>query len=67
MPYQVSKVKGGYKVKSPNHPQGFSKAPQTARQAHIQQWIIQKSTGEDASGKKVAKPSQKIGVKRSKK
>lgn len=66
MPYEVRKVKGGgSKVFSPGHPEGFSKKPQTARQAHIQAWIIQKNTGENAAGKKVAKP-QKIGVKRGK-
>jgi hypothetical protein len=66
MPYKVSKVDHGFRVTSPNHPQGFSKKPQTKKQAAIQAWIIQRSTGENAAGKKVAQPQKKIGVKRSK-
>ena len=65
VPYKVVKVKGGSKVVSPNHPHGFSKKPQTAKQAHIQQWIIEKNSGEDSSGKKTG-GAKKIGVKRGK-
>jgi hypothetical protein len=46
-------VKGGYKTVSPNHPQGFSKSPQTKKEASIQKWIIEKNTKEGDSGKKV--------------
>jgi hypothetical protein len=37
MPYKVSKVKGGFKATSPNHPKGFSKKPQTKAKARAQQ------------------------------
>lgn len=53
MPYKVSKVKGGYKVTTPNHPQGMSKKPQTARQAYAQKAAIEHSTGENDAGEKV--------------
>ena len=34
MPYKIKKFgKGGYKVTSPNHPGGFSKKPQSKKQA----------------------------------
>ena len=65
MPYKVVKVKGGSKVVSPNHPQGFSKKPQTAKEVHIQQWIIEKNSGENSAGKKTS-GAKKIGVKRGK-
>lgn len=68
MPYKISKVKGGYKATSPNHPQGFSKKPQTKKEAAIQKWIIEKNTGESDSGAKKpqAQAKPQIGVKRSK-
>jgi ribosomal protein S6 len=33
MPYKIKKFGKGYKTVSPNHPQGFSKAPQSKKQA----------------------------------
>lgn len=45
MPYKIKKVKGGYKVTSPNHPKGFSKAPQSIKKAKAQIGIL-KSKGE---------------------
>jgi hypothetical protein len=36
MPYEVKKRGPGYKVTSPNHPQGFSKKPMTLREAKLQ-------------------------------
>lgn len=44
MPYKLSEVKGGFKVKSPNHPQGFSKKPMTKRQAYQQLKAIMAQT-----------------------
>jgi hypothetical protein len=40
MPYRVSKKGGGYKVTSPNHPQGFSKKPLSKERARKQQAAI---------------------------
>jgi hypothetical protein len=57
MPYSISQSGSGYKVTTPNHPQGFSKKPQTKKQASIQKWIIEQRTGETDSG-------AKIGIKR---
>lgn len=44
MPYKVKKDKGGYKVTSPNHPQGFSKKPQSKKQAEAQRRAIEANT-----------------------
>jgi hypothetical protein len=44
MPYELRKVKGGTKVVSPNHPQGFSKKPQTLRMAKAQLRAIYANT-----------------------
>ncbi len=60
MPYKISKSGSGFKVTTPNHPQGFSKHPQTEKQAAIQKWIIEKRTGETDSG-------AKIGIRRDQK
>ena len=63
MPYDVSKVKGGFRVTSAKHPQGFSKSPQTAKEAHIQKWIIEKSmAGKEGGG---GSSPKKVGVKKS--
>ncbi len=52
MPYKVSPVKGGgFKVTSPNHPQGFSKKPQTKEQAEKQAVAI-RINAKDGKGKK---------------
>jgi hypothetical protein len=41
VPYKVSPQKGGgFKVTSPNHPQGFSKMPQSKAQAMKQMVAI---------------------------
>lgn len=41
MPYKITPQKGGgFKVTSPNHPQGFSKKSQTKAQAAKQQTAI---------------------------
>lgn len=58
MPYKITKKGSGYKVTTPGHPQGFSKAPQSKQQAIKQMIAIKMNTGEDSSGKK------KIGVKK---
>jgi hypothetical protein len=42
MPYDVKKVKGGFKVYSPHGPK--SKKPMTLRQAHAQQRAIYANT-----------------------
>ena len=43
MPYSIRKVKGGAKVKSPNH-LGFSKKPMTMRMAKAQMRAIMMNT-----------------------
>lgn len=53
MPYKVSKKGSGYKVTTPNHPQGFSKKAQTAKEAYAQKAAIEHSTGENDKGEKV--------------
>jgi hypothetical protein len=45
MPYKKKKVAGGYKVTSPNHPQGFSKKPLSAKKAEAQRKAIYANTG----------------------
>ena len=62
MPYKISRSGSGFKVTSPNHPQGFSKEPQTKKAAAIQAWIIKRKTGEDGGGG--GSPPKKIGVKK---
>lgn len=44
MPYKIKKFKGGEKVTSPNHPQGFSKKPQSHAEAAAQMRAIQANT-----------------------
>jgi hypothetical protein len=44
MPYKLREAKGGYKVVSPNHPQGFSKKPMTHREAVAQLRAIMVNT-----------------------
>ena len=44
MPYKLKECKGGVKVTSPNHPQGFSKKPLTRLQALAQLRAIQVNT-----------------------
>lgn len=36
MPYKLRQVGEGFKIKSPNHPQGFSKKPMTLKNARAQ-------------------------------
>ncbi len=36
MPYKLQRVGEGFKVKSPNHPKGFSKKPMSLRMARMQ-------------------------------
>lgn len=36
MPYKIKKFDGGYKVVTPNHPQGFSKKPMSKERAKRQ-------------------------------
>lgn len=45
MPYSIRQVKGGVKVVSPNHPQGFSKKPLSMRNAKEQLRVIYSQTG----------------------
>lgn len=45
MPYKVKKVKGGYKVTSPNHPKGLSKKPMSKAKARKMQKAIYAKTG----------------------
>ncbi len=65
MPYKLKKVKGGTKVVSPNHPQGFSSKPQSKEMARKQFVAIMIHTGENKAGKKVA--PKKVGFKKGKK
>jgi len=44
VPYKIKKFGKGEKVVSPNHPQGFSKKPQTPEQAKKQMAAIQINT-----------------------
>lgn len=44
MPYKISKKGGGEKVTSPNHPQGFSKKPQSHAKATAQLRAIEANT-----------------------
>ena len=44
MPYKLRKMKGGEKVTSPNHPNGFSKKPLTHRDAVAQLRAIMANT-----------------------
>lgn len=44
MPYSLKKIKQGYKVVSPNHPQGFSKKKMTLRMAKMQLRAIMMNT-----------------------
>jgi len=47
MPYKLKKMKGGEKVTSPNHPNGFSKKPLKHRDAVKQlRAILLKTKGE---------------------
>lgn len=44
MPYSLRRIKGGVKVVTPNHPNGFSKKPMTLRKAKAQLRAIMIST-----------------------
>jgi hypothetical protein len=44
MPYKLKRFGKGTKVVSPNHPQGFSKKPQTLRMAKKQMRAIYANT-----------------------
>lgn len=61
MPYKIKKVKGGEKVTSPNHPQGFSKKPQSHEMAVKQMIAIKMHDKEHARG-----GGKKIGIKKGK-
>jgi hypothetical protein len=43
MPSTIKKVKGGYIVVSPNHPEGHSRKPMTHKDAIAQKLIIDRS------------------------
>ena len=47
MPYKISKKGGGEKVTSPNHPQGFSRRPQSHAKAVAQLRAIEANTKEE--------------------
>jgi hypothetical protein len=51
MPYKLSKVKGGEKVVSPNHPSGFSKKPQSHAKAAAQMRAIYANTKDEPEAK----------------
>lgn len=44
MPYKIKSTGGGSKVTSPNHPQGFSKKPQSKAMAKKQLAAIEANT-----------------------
>jgi hypothetical protein len=43
MPYSIVKVKGGYQVTSPNHPEGHSNKPMTRKNAIAQKLIMMRA------------------------
>jgi hypothetical protein len=49
MPYSIIKVKGGYQVTSPNHPEGHSKKPMTHQNAIAQMLIMQRAESGDTT------------------
>lgn len=49
MPYKLSKSGKGYKVTTPNHPQGFSKKPLSKAKAKKQMAAIHANTHESIS------------------
>jgi hypothetical protein len=51
MPYDIVKVKGGYQVTSPNHPEGHSKSPMTLANAQAQMRIMQETESGHAKAK----------------
>jgi hypothetical protein len=63
MPYKISKVKGGEKVVSPNHPKGFSKQPQSHAKAAAQMRAIQANT-KDEGEKGPAKPHHQVAAEK---
>lgn len=56
MPYKIKKASGGFKVTTPNHPQGFSKKPQTKQMAKKQMAAIRANTKEPLAGGVDIKP-----------
>ena len=50
MPYKLKKKGKGFVVASPNHPQGFSKSPQTAAKAKSQMRALYANSGPEARG-----------------
>jgi len=46
MPFKLKKRKGGFKVTTPGHPQGFSKKPLSKKKALKQLYAIKVNTGE---------------------
>ena len=55
MPYKVKKSGDGFKVTSPNHPDGFSRKPQSKKQAEAQRRAIEANDGEGKGKKKGGK------------
>ncbi len=47
MPTKIKKVKGGYQVVTPNHPEGHSKKPMTYENAVAQKMIIDRADKEN--------------------
>ncbi len=62
MPYKIKKKEGGYKVTTPNHPEGFSKKPQSKEGAIKQMVAIKENSGEEKGEAK-----KKVGVRKAKK
>jgi hypothetical protein len=62
MPYKIKDSGGGFKVTSPNHPQGFSKKPQSKEMA-IKQMVAIKMHDKEHGGEK---PAKKVGVRKGK-
>ena len=45
MPFRIKKFGSGYKVVSPNHPEGHSKKPMTLKNAQAQLRIMEQAEG----------------------